>query len=62
MTTTRARGCDGKHGHDTRAAADRHMRDLIHRCGAAEARLNVYRCRHCRLYHVGHRLRQRRQV
>lgn len=48
----RRRGCEGKVQHADRAAARAHMFALIARGGTG---LNVYRCRRCRAFHVGHR-------
>ncbi|MFI0718896.1 hypothetical protein [Streptomyces sp. NPDC021224] len=48
----RRRGCEGKKAHPDRDAARAHMLDLVAR-GATG--LNVYRCRRCSRFHVGHR-------
>lgn len=55
MTRTPARGCQGKQRHDTKDQARTHLERLI-RNGAARQRLEVYKCKHCGAYHVGHRL------
>ena len=60
MTETKARGCEGKRAHATRAVAENHMWRLVKR-GAALSGLNVYDCRHCPWFHVGHRPRGRRR-
>jgi hypothetical protein len=51
--------CVGKFRHDDREAALNHLFALV-RSGSPMWQLQVYRCRFCRTYHVGHRLRGRR--
>ena len=53
MTGTRGRACTGKKTHTSRPGADEHRDQLITR-GAAPEGIRVYRCRHCRMWHVGH--------
>lgn len=60
MTNTKNRGCTEKVRHDNRQTALAAMWSLVHRRGACPARYNVYRCRHCPGWHVGHRPRRRR--
>lgn len=57
MTATRACACDGKRAHANRASAERHKAGLVE-AGASPDALNVYRCRHCGLFHVGHIVRR----
>lgn len=45
--------CDHKRAHSTRAYADAQLRSLVD-AGASVGELNVYRCRHCKQFHVGH--------
>lgn len=59
MITTKGRGCAGKRRHGTARAAEGHMRELVDRRGASPDRLNVYRCKHCGTWHVGHLGRRR---
>lgn len=53
---TKTRSCEGKKRHPSRAAARVHMHALITK-GAAP--LNVYKCRYCQAWHVGHIRRYR---
>jgi hypothetical protein len=46
MTDARAIECTGKHGFPTMQAANTAARH-------AHGRVQVYRCDHCRLYHLG---------
>lgn len=46
------KGCTGKAKHYTQAAAERHMHCLIS-VDYCTGFLNVYRCRHCGMWHVG---------
>lgn len=55
MTRTPARGCQRKKAHETKDQARAHLERLI-RNGAARTALEIYRCKHCGSYHVGHRL------
>lgn len=57
--SSKARACDGKAQHATRADAAHAMRALIAR-GAPRGRLNVYQCAHGRHWHVGHTPRGKR--
>lgn len=50
----RARGCEIKVGHPTEATALAHMDGLYNAGKAAPESLNVYLCRFCHRYHVGH--------
>lgn len=59
MTRTQARSCTGKQRHHSKAAADAHRAALI-RSGGSRLVIVVYRCPHCRGWHVGHRSRRRR--
>lgn len=52
MTTDRRDCPTGKVRHRTRAAALRHMAELIAKDGSV--RMNVYPCRTCGYWHVGH--------
>lgn len=58
MTRTRARSCDGKRRHDTKAAAEDQLWAL-RRAGTARGSMGAYRCRHCDSWHVGHKPRKR---
>lgn len=60
MTETKARACAGKRAHPTHAQAEKHMFRLV-KDGAALSGLNVYDCRHCPNFHVGHKPRGRRR-
>lgn len=54
MIKTKARACDGKIKHATRAEAEEHRRRLI-RGGSPAKRLKVYRCPADKShFHVGH--------
>lgn len=53
-TNTKTRGCGSKVRHVTRKKALAHLWRLVRR-GAFLPWLNVYRCRHCGSWHVGHR-------
>ena len=55
MTRTRARSCEGKKGHASKLDAEAHRQRKIKQ-GAFYASLIVYRCRHCKKWHVGHPL------
>lgn len=52
---TKAKTCGHKQQHATRDRALGHMGMLIRKRGASPVALNVYRCRHCHTWHVGHR-------
>jgi hypothetical protein len=54
-TSTKARGCVGKVRHDTKAGAETQMWSMVRDLGAARRGVNVYRCAHCKGFHVGHR-------
>jgi hypothetical protein len=54
MTVTRARACDGKHPYPDRKSALDALFALARDSGAAFWRLNAYRCRWCRSWHIGH--------
>lgn len=51
---TKATECGGKQAHDTRRAAEDHRQALRRRIGIP-VRLSVYRCQHCKKFHVGNR-------
>lgn len=53
MTGTRGRACTGKKNHTNSEAAHAHRERLISQ-GAAPEGVRIYRCRHCRNWHVGH--------
>lgn len=53
MKSPRRRGCAGKRKHPNPASAQSVIEQLV-AGGARRDSLNVYRCRHCRSYHVGH--------
>jgi len=61
VTNTKARGCAGKRAYATREDAEAHMWRLVRSRGAALSGLNVYDCRFCAGFHVGHRPRGRRR-
>lgn len=54
---TKTRSCEGKKRHASKTAARVHMYALITK-GAAL--LNVYKCRYCKAWHVGHIRRYRK--
>lgn len=51
--------CGGKQQHATKQAAVDHRASLA-RNGAPHWRLSVYRCQHCRAWHVGHHPRPKK--
>lgn len=56
MSSKRARrrqACAGKQRHETEAAARAHAASLYRKRGAQG--LNVYKCKFCGAWHVGHR-------
>lgn len=55
MTRTQARACEGKRRYDTKTSAQDHLAALT-RKGATRARIQVYKCRYCGGYHVGHKI------
>lgn len=55
---TEAVSCTGKQRHTTKLQGLDHLMGLV-RAGVKFSRLRVYRCRFCRLYHVGHKIRKR---
>lgn len=55
VRATRARACDGKQRHPNREAAVQRLLALARKTGTATHSLNVYRCRHCQGFHIGHR-------
>jgi len=57
MTATKGRQCRGKKAYATRGAAQAVSSWLIRHMGSLPAHVSVYRCKHCKLYHVGHRPR-----
>jgi hypothetical protein len=44
----------GKRGYIDRATARRNRKATLHRTGEGTARVSVYRCEHCDLFHIGH--------
>lgn len=61
MTTrTKARACEGKHGHADKAAALAHIGSLA-RTGVNPRRLQAYRCMWCKSWHVGHKPKPKRR-
>jgi len=53
---TLRRPCWKKVAHPSQGAAAAHVRSLLRRDRAKNpTALNTYRCRHCDLWHVGHR-------
>lgn len=56
---TKATECGSKQGFACSAQARTAMNAYIHNSGASYVQYHVYRCRFCRLYHFGHRLRRR---
>lgn len=54
--STRARSCEGKFAHPTHDSAQEHLMRMLR---AGSVRLSVYRCKHCRQFHVGHLPRPR---
>jgi len=63
MTRQREHGSQDhpKQAHDTRRAAQDHLFSLMRNKGARRRSLEVYRCRWCGKYHIGHRKRRRHQ-
>lgn len=55
-----ANACARKERHDTEDAARARMRRTIAEGGASPGSLNVYRCRACDGFHVGHTPKHRR--
>jgi hypothetical protein len=55
MTRTPARACRRKMRHETKDEARTHLERLI-RNGASRSRLEIYKCKFCDHYHVGHKL------
>jgi hypothetical protein len=55
---TRSRSCEGKQQHGSRAAARTHIHALI---AKGAGLLNVYKCRYCKTWHVGHLMRRHRR-
>lgn len=49
----RRNACTGKHRHATPAEGQAHIAHLHRRFGYS-GRMDVYRCRWCNSYHVGH--------
>ncbi|MDQ6616586.1 MAG: hypothetical protein M3083_18045 [Actinomycetota bacterium] len=60
MTGTRARSCTGKLRYKSRGRAEMASSSRQDR-GAAEWTVQVYRCRYCNRWHIGHRLPSPRQ-
>jgi hypothetical protein len=50
---TDARRCQGKRAHTTSDDAEQ-LRDALIAAGTCPDAIEVYRCRRCRLWHVGH--------
>lgn len=50
-----------KQGHATRKEAQDHLFNLVRGKGARRRSLEVYQCRWCGKYHIGHRKRRRHQ-
>lgn len=57
---TKTRECTGKQAHETKTEALAHSGSLRRRFAATSGTANVYRCRYCSNWHVGHRPRRRR--
>lgn len=51
MKSTPARYCGTKQKHATKDAARQHMYHLLRQ---GRVRLNVYKCKRCKTFHVGH--------
>lgn len=56
---SRRAGCVGKIRHDTKGGALVHRGRMVDQ-GAAAGAFEVYRCRHCGGWHVGHARERRR--
>lgn len=54
MNRTKRRQCGDKAQYATKAEAEVGMIAHIRRFGTAPGTLKVYRCPHCRLWHIGH--------
>lgn len=53
----RRKACDGKQRHESAAEGLQHIRELRRKDavqGQHHGRINVYRCKFCKGYHVGH--------
>lgn len=50
-----------KQRHATRKEAEEHLWSLVHATGVRRHALEVYRCKWCKSYHVGHPPRRRYQ-
>ncbi|GLH97376.1 hypothetical protein [Phytohabitans aurantiacus] len=57
---TKGRGCEGKQAQPTRKAALAQITSLVRRRGALRSRYQVYQCRHCGAWHIGHGPRGKR--
>lgn len=52
--------CWRKERWPSRGAAEAQLRSILRRGKAKDVRrINVYECPHCRLFHVGHRLKEK---
>lgn len=56
---SKARECGTKHRHDTKTQAEAQLWSLV-RAGTRRARMQIYKCRHCGCWHVGHKRKRRR--
>lgn len=54
MARTKNRACSGKDGFPYRDNALDRMYALVRKQGARLASMQVYKCKFCKLYHVGH--------
>jgi hypothetical protein len=59
MDRSQAAECGTKQQHTTKQAALDHRAALM-RGGSPGSRIHVYRCQHCRSWHVGHKPKPKR--
>jgi hypothetical protein len=58
---SKGRSCDRKRRHESKESAERQKAQLTRDTGSAWFRMQVYRCRHCNGWHVGHTGRSKRK-
>lgn len=57
MKADHGKECGSKVPHQSREAAGGQLAAMVKKLGVNPAMMNVYRCRFCRSWHVGHRVR-----
>lgn len=60
MIQTKTKSCGSKDGSVSRQEAESRMRYIIRRTGSFPPAYRVYKCKHCSLYHFGHKPRRKR--